>query len=56
MSLDRLTPADREEAKRLFALFNLGGFPALPDLKLTKAIPSFANDLSAARTRTSTAC
>ena len=46
MSLDRLTPADREETERLFALFNLGNCPALPFLFVTKSIPSFANDLS----------
>ena len=46
VSLDKLTPAEREETERLFTLFNLGNRPALPDLKLTKAIPSFANDLS----------
>ena len=30
----------------MFALFNLSNRPALHDLKLTKAIPSFADDLS----------
>ena len=46
MSLDKLAPADREETERLFALFNLGNRPALPDLELIESISSVTEEVS----------